>query len=56
MKSNDKNIEIQYEYNRTKYFKKTAPEYYINGNTIQIRAIKIELETENEILLTFSYK
>lgn len=62
MKSNDENIEIQYEYNRIKYFKKTAPElyeYYMNGNTIQIRALKIELETETEILLTnldFSYE
>ena len=62
MKSNDENIEIQYEYNRIKYFKKTSPElyeYYMNGNTIQIRAVKIELETETEILLTnldFSYE
>lgn len=62
MKSNDEEIEIQYEYNRIKYLKKTAPElyqYYLNGNTIKLRAIKIELETETEILLTnldFTYE
>lgn len=62
MKSNDEEIEIQYEYNRIKYLKKTAPElyqYYLDGNTIKLRAIKIELETENEILLTnldFTYE
>lgn len=55
MKSNDEEIEIQYEYNRMKILKKTTPElceYYLNGNTIKLRTIKIELETENEILLT----
>lgn len=62
MKSNDEEIEIQNEYNRIKYLKKTAPElyqYYLNGNTIKLRAIKIELETETEILLTnldFTYE
>ena len=62
MKSNDEEIEIQYEYNRIKYLKKTAPElyqYYLDGNTIKLRAIKIELETETEILLTnldFTYE
>ncbi len=62
MKSNDEVIEIEYEYNRIKYFKETAPElydYYINGGTIKVRAIKIELESETEILLTnldFSYE
>lgn len=62
MKSNDEIIEIEYEYNRIKYFKETAPElydYYINGGTIKVRAIKIELESETEILLTnldFSYE
>lgn len=64
MKSNDEEIEIQYEYNRIKYLKKTAPElyqYYLDGNTIKLRAIKINLETETEteILLTnldFTYE
>lgn len=62
MKSNDEIIEIEYEYNRIKYLKKTAPElyeYYLNGNTIKLRAVKIELETETEVLLTnldFSYE
>lgn len=62
MKSNDEEIEIEYEYNRIKYLKKTAPElyqYYLNGKRIKLRAIKIELETETEILLTnldFSYE
>ena len=62
MKSNDEQIEIQYEYNRIKYLKKTAPDlyrYYLKGNTIKLRAIKIELETEIEILLTnldFTYE
>lgn len=62
MKSNDEEIEIQYEYNRIKYLKKIAPElyqYYLDGNTIKLRAIKIELETETEILLTnldFTYE
>lgn len=62
MKSNDEEIEIQNEYNRIKYLKKTAPElyqYYLDGNTIKLRAIKIELETETEILLTnldFTYE
>lgn len=62
MKSNDEIIEIEYEYNRIKYFKKTAPElyqYYMDGNTIKLRAIKIQLENETEILLTnldFSYE
>lgn len=55
MKSNDEEIEIQYEYNRIKHLKKTSPElyqYYLAGNTIKVRAIKIELDTETEILLT----
>lgn len=62
MKSNDEEIEIEYEYNRIKYLKKTAPElyeYYLNGNTIKLRAVKIKLETETEILLTnldFTYE
>ena len=62
MKSNDEEIEIQYEYNRIKYLKKTAPDlyrYYLKVNTIKLRAIKIELETEIEILLTnldFTYE
>jgi len=61
MKSNDEIIEIKYEYNRIRNIKKTAPElyeYYMNGNTIKLRAIKIKLETETEVLLTnldFSY-
>ena len=55
MKSNDEEKEIQYEYNRIKYFKKTVPElyqYYLNGNTIKLRTVKIELEAGTEILLT----
>lgn len=62
MKSNDEEIEIEYEYNRIRYLKKTAPElyeYYLNGNTIKVRAVKIKLETETEILLTnldFTYE
>ena len=62
MKTNDEEIEIQYEYNRIKYLKKTAPElyeYYLNGNTLKLRAVKIKLETETEILLTnldFTYE
>lgn len=62
MKSNDEIIEIQYEYNRIKHYKKSAPElyeYYINGNTIKLRAVKIELGIETEIILTnldFTYE
>lgn len=58
MKSNDEEIEIEYEYNRIKYLKKTSPElykYYIEGNVFKVRAIKIQLEKETEILLTNLY-
>jgi len=62
MISNDEQIEIGYQYDRVRHFKKSAPklyEYLKNGNTVKMRAIKIELETETEFLLTnldFSYE
>lgn len=56
MQSNDEIIEIGYEYNRVKYYKESAPELYnylLNGNTIKIRCVKIELDTgEIEYILT----
>ena len=56
MKSNDEFIEIKYEYNRVKYYKKINSElceYLENGNTIKIRCVKIQLENgEIEYLLT----
>lgn len=56
MKTDDEIIEIQYEYNRVKYYKDTNPELYEylkNGNTIKIRCVKIKLDTgETEYLLT----
>lgn len=55
MKSKDEIIEIKYQYDRIKNYKKTAPElyeYYENGNTIKLRAVKIELGSETEVLLT----
>lgn len=66
MTSNDEIIEISYEYNRAKYYKDTDPEIYEylkNGNTIKLRCVKINLDTEEiEYLLTnldaeeFSYE
>ena len=56
MNGNDDIIEIGYETNRAKYYKKPDPELYdylSNGNTIKIRCVKIKLETgEIEYLLT----
>ena len=56
MKTNDESIEIKYEYNRIRYYKDKDPElynYYMNGNTIKLRCVKIILDTgEIEYLLT----
>lgn len=56
MKSNDEEIEIKYEYNRIRYYKDKDPElydYYMDGNTIKLRCVKITLETgETEYLIT----
>lgn len=56
MKSDDEDIEIKYEYNRIKYYKDKDPElynYYMDGNTITLRCVKILLETgEIEYLIT----
>lgn len=56
MKSNDEEIEIKYEYNRIRYYKDKDPElynYYMDGNTIKLRCVKIALETgETEYLIT----
>ena len=56
MKTNDEEIEIKYEHNRARYYKKTDPELYeylSSGNTIKVRCVKVELETgETEVLLT----
>jgi len=56
MNGNDDIIEIGYETNRVKNYKDSDPELYnylINGNTIKIRCVKIELSTDKiEYLLT----
>lgn len=56
MKSNDEFIEIGYEYNRLKYYKDCDPELYEylkNGNKLEVRCVKIVLDTgEVEYLLT----
>lgn len=56
MESNDEEIEIKYEYNRIRYYKDKDPElynYYMDGNTINLRCVKIVLETgEIEYLIT----
>lgn len=56
MKTNDEIIKIGYEYNRVKYYKNKDPELYnylSNGNTINVRCVKIKLESgEIEYLLT----
>ncbi len=56
MTTDDENIEIKYEYNRIRYYKDKDPElynYYMNGNTIKLRCVKIILDTgEIEYLLT----
>lgn len=56
MKTDDEMIEIKYEYNRAKYYKKTDPELYdylSSGNSVKVRCVKIKLDSgETEILLT----
>ncbi len=56
MKTDDENIEIKYEYNRIRYYKDKDPKlynYYMNGNAIKLRCVKIILDTgEIEYLLT----
>lgn len=56
MKSNDEIIEIEYQYDRVRYYKKVDKElyeYYENGNTIKVRFVNIILPTgEVETLLT----
>jgi len=56
IKTNDEIIEIQYKYDRVKYYKKSDPELYeylLNGNTIKVRCVKIKLNSgEIEYLLT----
>lgn len=48
--------EIKYEYNRARYYKDSDPELYEylkSGNTVNVRCVKVELETgEIEVLLT----
>lgn len=49
MKSNDEIIEIKYEYNRTRYYKDTEPEFYDyfrSGNTIKVRCVKVKNKQE----------
>jgi len=48
IKTNDEIIEIQYKYDRVKYYKKSDPELYeylLNGNTIKVRCVKIKLNS-----------
>ena len=56
MKKDDEIIEIEYEYNRVRYYKNSDPElckYLSAGNTIKVRCVKIKLNTgEIEYLLT----
>ncbi len=56
MKTDDEIIEIKYEYNRIRYYKDKDPElynYYMNGNTIKLRCVKVILDTgEIEYLIT----
>ena len=56
MKTNDEIIEIGYQYNRVKYYKKSDPELYeylSKGNVIKVRCVKTTLSTgEIEYLLT----
>lgn len=56
MKTNDEIIKIGYEYNRIRYYKNSNPEMYEylkNGNTIDVRCLKVELESgEIEVLIT----
>lgn len=56
MESNDEIIEIEYQYDRIRYYKnvdKELYEYYENGNTIKVRFVNIILPTgEIETLIT----
>lgn len=56
MKSDDGIINIGCEYNRIKYYKGSSPdlyEYLSEGNTVDIRFVKIKINTnETEYLLT----
>ena len=55
MKSDDEIINIGYEYNRVKYYKESSPnlyKYLSEGNTVDIRCVKIKLNTnKTEYLL-----
>ena len=56
MKTNDEIIKIGYEYNRARYYKDSNTELYNylkEGNTVDVRCIKVELESgEIETLIT----
>lgn len=56
MQSDDEYIEIEYEYNRVKYYKEKNHKLYNylkNGNTLRVRCINIELDNGTiETLLT----
>lgn len=56
MRTNDEIVEIEYQYDRVKYYKKVDNElyeYYENGNTIKVRFVNIILPTgEVETILT----
>lgn len=56
MKSNDEIVEIEYQYDRVRHYKKVDNElyeYYENGNTVKVRFVNIILPTgEVETLLT----
>lgn len=56
MKTNDEIIKIGYEYNRARYYKNSNPELYNylkEGNTVDVRCVKVELESgEIETLIT----
>lgn len=62
MQSNDETINLENQYDRIRYYKKICPElyqYYMNGNIIKLRAVKIQLGDIIEVLLTnlnFSYE
>ena len=46
MKTNDEWVEIQYQYDRIRYYKNTNKQFYgfyENGNTIKVRFINIVL-------------
>lgn len=56
MKSNDEEVEIQYQYDRNRHYKDIYPElywFYEKGNKIKIRLVNIELPTgEIETIMT----